>query len=244
MASRLRKTIRAISFGSLLLLAGVVVYNCLQPDFAAMAEKQRQLPAYAALAEEAKTLPPAELQLKLAEMLKSADGDARAAALRFLDDDTFRHADDAALNPAEFTMLGDYYLASAAAAPDDDTRLTAYRNALRARLTFGLLEAADALRCPVKPPDDISALLPGDAALAPAYKAIDGLTFDRLVNDAMAFEMTHGARQAPDCGSARPLDAAEWDLRRMNLRDRVREEWHHRRQALRGDPGSAGKITP
>jgi len=234
MPSRLRKTIRAISFSSLAVLALAYAYNRLQPDWSAVAEKQRQLPAYAEIAGAAKTLPLGALQDKLRAMLKSEEEDSRLAALRFLDDDSFRHADDGALQPAEFTLLSDYYLTAAQQAADDEARLSAYRNAMRAGLTAELLQIADALRCPIKPPDDIFALLPQDDALKPAYKALDGMTFSRIVNDAMAFEMTHGARPAPDCGSAPRLDAAEWDLRRMNIRDRMREEWSRRRRALRG----------
>lgn len=236
MWQRIRKIIRLISFTTLLLLGAAAAIGYFMPDAPEEAQKLRLHPLYAELAALDKGPSHAGMKNRAQDALSGGDDAARAAALRFLEDEGYKHPDDAGLDQEVFVLLGDYYLNNAAGAKDP---VSFYRNALRAFITRNVLQETDRLRCKALPPGEAAA--PPD--LSAAYVAIDDLTFDALVNAAISFELVHGARQSPGCGGAY-IDGGEWDLRRMVLRERLREKWKARLQAAKTGGNGTPAVSP
>ena len=221
----LRKTIRVISFTTLVLLGLAWAYNYLTPGGLQQAEKTRLNPFYVQLMAMAKISEPEAVTAKIKTALDGTDATARDAALRYLEDDSYRHPDDDKLSRGYFRLLRDYYVAQMPAAKD---KVDTAHDILRAALTEEALQATDDLRCTDMP------AAPDEAAdgLKPAYAQVDDMTFDRVVNEAIAFEQSHGARKTSTCTGA-VIDDGEWGLRRMAARDKLRAAWQARLKAAK-----------
>ncbi|MDE1151873.1 MAG: hypothetical protein PW788_04980 [Micavibrio sp.] len=265
MWSKIRKIFRIVLLLAIVCAAAYFGYSWYTGERADDARKAaaRANPAYLALKSSAAMDDDRSMMVRINGVIQNSKDPATAAAVvQYLDDDSFGHGDDGQLHPGYFLLLGDISIARANSDTQTVLKTLDYRKAFSALMTYESLIMADGARCDDKTAAStylINVLGPRLAALKPGYLLIGESYYERVINEAIAFEIGHRARlrnvevctlppadeataAAGDEAAAAPdvkfVDDGLWDLRRGDVHEKLRGYWQERYKKITAENGN------
>jgi len=251
MWSKIRKVFRIVLVLALLSAAGFLGYNWYTGQRADDAKRNaaRAHPVYLALKSAGALDDEPSMMTRINGVLRADKApETTAAVLQYLDDDSFGHADDAQLHPGYFLLLGDISLAKAQMDEQTVLKTLDYRKAFSALMTYESVIMADGARCDDKSAATtylINVLGPRLSLLKPGYLLVGENYYERVINEAIAFEIGHRNRprnmvvcEAADGATLKFVDDGMWDLRRSDVHEKLRGYWQERYKKLTAEDGN------